>query len=147
MSTLVLDLMAWKRRFFFFQAEDGIRYLYVTGVQTCALPISGRAKAGDALAHRDRVAEREHRPATFQGDFAQRTVGIDGGWMTDRFEHRYVRGRVGVPVAVVEVVVAGRREIANCLRLLRPVDVSSDLAGVLAVDDDHLRRHDLVGAD
>src|SRR6266403_600297 len=26
--------------FFFFQAEDGIRYLYVTGVQTCALPIS-----------------------------------------------------------------------------------------------------------
>src|SRR5204862_2814683 len=26
---------------FFFQAEDGIRGLYVTGVQTCALPISG----------------------------------------------------------------------------------------------------------
>src|SRR2546421_7004471 len=25
---------------FFFQAEDGIRYLIVTGVQTCALPIS-----------------------------------------------------------------------------------------------------------
>src|SRR2546428_11538149 len=28
--------------FFFFQAEDGIRYLIVTGVQTCALPISIR---------------------------------------------------------------------------------------------------------
>src|SRR5690349_24428234 len=27
--------------FFFFQAEDGIRDLYVTGVKTCALPISG----------------------------------------------------------------------------------------------------------
>src|SRR5438874_8281089 len=26
-------------RSFFFQAEDGIRDLYVTGVQTCALPI------------------------------------------------------------------------------------------------------------
>ena len=25
--------------FFFFQAEDGIRDLIVTGVQTCALPI------------------------------------------------------------------------------------------------------------
>src|SRR5256885_2728215 len=25
--------------FFFFQAEDGIRYYKVTGVQTCALPI------------------------------------------------------------------------------------------------------------
>src|SRR5206468_8058454 len=29
--------------FFFFQAEDGIRDLIVTGVQTCALPISGNA--------------------------------------------------------------------------------------------------------
>ena len=26
--------------FFFFQAEDGIRDIGVTGVQTCALPIS-----------------------------------------------------------------------------------------------------------
>src|SRR5690606_39750801 len=26
-------------RFFFFQAEDGIRAFHVTGVQTCALPI------------------------------------------------------------------------------------------------------------
>src|SRR5690349_23805276 len=30
----------WTVGYFFFQAEDGIRYLYVTGVQTCALPIS-----------------------------------------------------------------------------------------------------------
>src|SRR3954462_4569275 len=29
--------------FFFFQAEDGIRDYRVTGVQTCALPISSRA--------------------------------------------------------------------------------------------------------
>src|SRR5690606_40717191 len=28
--------------FFFFQAEDGIRAFHVTGVQTCALPISYR---------------------------------------------------------------------------------------------------------
>src|SRR2546427_6902973 len=28
--------------FFFFQAEDGIRDLTVTGVQTCALPICGK---------------------------------------------------------------------------------------------------------
>src|SRR2546428_664268 len=42
--------------FFFFQAEDGIRDLIVTGVQTCALPISfssersetpGASEAGD----------------------------------------------------------------------------------------------------
>src|SRR3712207_9337868 len=29
-----------RRRVFFFQAEDGIRDIGVTGVQTCALPIS-----------------------------------------------------------------------------------------------------------
>src|SRR6266436_7504035 len=29
--------------FFFFQAEDGIRDVAVTGVQTCALPIFGQA--------------------------------------------------------------------------------------------------------
>src|SRR5256886_578558 len=32
--------------FFFFQAEDGIRDLTVTGVQTCALPIYRRALGG-----------------------------------------------------------------------------------------------------
>src|SRR5437016_10559481 len=36
--------------FFFFQAEDGIRDWSVTGVQTCALPISVRA-ARDAFAN------------------------------------------------------------------------------------------------
>src|SRR5262249_56999539 len=34
--------------FFFFQAEDGIRYWSVTGVQTCALPIS-QAVVSDLL--------------------------------------------------------------------------------------------------
>src|SRR5258708_23983905 len=34
---------------FFFQAEDGIRDDLVTGVQTCALPISPRSSIGDAL--------------------------------------------------------------------------------------------------
>src|SRR6476660_3249775 len=36
--------------FFFFQAEDGIRADLVTGVQTCALPISGRV-------HNDKLVE------------------------------------------------------------------------------------------
>src|SRR5256886_5715512 len=39
-----------KRSFFFFQAEDGIRDLTVTGVQTCALPIFGLYKY--KLAHK-----------------------------------------------------------------------------------------------
>src|SRR5574340_1110619 len=35
-------------RFFFFQAEDGIRALLVTGVQTCALPISTTGRLAGA---------------------------------------------------------------------------------------------------
>src|SRR2546427_6771073 len=37
--------------FFFFQAEDGIRDLTVTGVQTCALPISWRGQPSPLTAH------------------------------------------------------------------------------------------------
>src|SRR3989449_4417330 len=36
--------------FFFFQAEDGIRDVAVTGVQTCALPISNRNALEECLA-------------------------------------------------------------------------------------------------
>src|SRR5439155_15823649 len=35
--------------FFFFQAEDGIRYGHVTGVQTCALPICARLLTSASL--------------------------------------------------------------------------------------------------
>src|SRR3989475_8343897 len=38
----------WLSIFFFFQAEDGIRDLTVTGVQTCALPISYQGLANMA---------------------------------------------------------------------------------------------------
>src|SRR3989475_8965089 len=47
-------IQRWSILFFFFQAEDGIRDLTVTGVQTCALPISLRAE-GCAVSRR-RVA-------------------------------------------------------------------------------------------
>src|SRR2546427_13147626 len=40
--------------FFFFQAEDGIRDLTVTGVQTCALPISAGGAKRVAWAGNDR---------------------------------------------------------------------------------------------
>src|SRR5256884_1949574 len=39
--------------FFFFQAEDGIRDVAVTGVQTCALPISEAQKLGGQAAFID----------------------------------------------------------------------------------------------
>src|SRR3712207_2297291 len=37
--------------FFFFQAEDGIRDIGVTGVQTCALPISGVGVPDSRVVH------------------------------------------------------------------------------------------------
>src|SRR5256884_2075055 len=39
--------MTWQ--FFFFQAEDGIRVVAVTGVQTCALPIYARLDDGSRV--------------------------------------------------------------------------------------------------
>src|SRR5438067_9842992 len=39
--------------FFFFQAEDGIRDRNVTGVQTCALPISAEEKSKTTLTDAD----------------------------------------------------------------------------------------------
>src|SRR3712207_8063830 len=43
---------------FFFQAEDGIRDIGVTGVQTCALPICLGSDAAVALDHVVLVADR-----------------------------------------------------------------------------------------
>src|SRR5690606_39790080 len=39
---MIYTMLMWlMMNIFFFQAEDGIRDFHVTGVQTCALPISG----------------------------------------------------------------------------------------------------------
>src|SRR5690606_39828690 len=46
---------------FFFQAEDGIRDFHVTGVQTCALPISWMDGPCFASFSRERRIERDTR--------------------------------------------------------------------------------------
>src|SRR5215467_11952370 len=59
--------------FFFFQAEDGIRDYKVTGVQTCALPISHAGAARSGQRHDRRAGgpcERGRRPAA---------LGMTGG--------------------------------------------------------------------
>src|SRR2546425_5469612 len=73
--------------FFFFQAEDGIRYKLVTGVQTCALPISCPAAAVDEGAnHPQLLGEDEERrergragEGAEQADGSARTRSRDGG--------------------------------------------------------------------
>src|SRR5438445_6206224 len=66
--------------FFFFQAEDGIRDIGVTGVQTCALPISGRRGARDRGAAR-RVAlwRRDRAAAVVPAGVVRRAARVDGG--------------------------------------------------------------------
>src|SRR2546422_1461944 len=57
--------------FFFFQAEDGIRDVAVTGVQTCALPISLDSAAGQDEVHRVAVPDQPgqtDRAQVEQGD-------------------------------------------------------------------------------
>src|SRR5690349_21894959 len=56
---------------FFFQAEDGIRDLYVTGVQTCALPIS--PGLGGARPH----ARRHRRRRSVAGVLPRARAGGD----------------------------------------------------------------------
>ena len=59
--------------FFFFQAEDGIRDWSVTGVQTCALPISqqkmGRIKSRGAAATRNGQYKKRSAAATRNGQY------------------------------------------------------------------------------
>src|SRR2546430_10646994 len=68
MSSTV-EHMTWL--FFFFQAEDGIRDLTVTGVQTCALPICDHSP--HTPWHHPALARGErHHPPTHQTGWFRR---------------------------------------------------------------------------
>src|SRR5215203_6458512 len=89
--------------FFFFQAEDGIRDIGVTGVQTCALPIydlrafeepvMARAGNDDELTLWDRIGDRGRRRNRNGVIFAV----DDKGWARDAAElhGQCVRAEVG----------------------------------------------------
>src|SRR5690349_23013336 len=71
--------------FFFFQAEDGIRDLYVTGVQTCALPIYDAIAAFRYMAqarHAGKVVVRHPRRT------AAPAIGGDGTYVVRSEERR-----------------------------------------------------------
>src|SRR2546430_4294263 len=83
--------------FFFFQAEDGIRDLTVTGVQTCALPIWNRWSIDDVC---NSCFAGQCVPCTrtwtrlraeYDYDLAWDCCGTDGRW----FHHRSEERRVG----------------------------------------------------
>src|SRR2546430_10011694 len=58
---------------FFFQAEDGIRDLTVTGVQTCALPIS----SDEPAPHADPAPRRRVAKVAADGRRAPEERGLD----------------------------------------------------------------------
>src|SRR2546422_7488349 len=67
---------------FFFQAEDGIRDVAVTGVQTCALPIST-----SPLPRRLSRARRREARAGRRGSGAGELPTGAGGWRSRRYHH------------------------------------------------------------
>src|SRR2546430_5060112 len=76
--------------FFFFQAEDGIRDLTVTGVQTCALPIYTLAGVRRAVEVGKRLREAGHEMAGIRldsGDLAYLSIEarkiLDEGGFSD----------------------------------------------------------------
>src|SRR6266536_749144 len=76
--------MAKQTAFFFFQAEDGIRDPLVTGVQTCALPIS----TADAVLRRARPRRYGSAPAPPGTRAAADKAGRTGGSIRVRWAVR-----------------------------------------------------------
>src|SRR2546426_7695032 len=120
--------------FFFFQAEDGIRDYKVTGVQTCALPISERQRRGEpgvavalrqpALQHGLAVAAAQERNLVLVevlardiDQHAEQLAVQAAQVLAERRDAEVVAGELRLqleprPGAAVEVMVLGR-EVEN----------------------------------
>src|SRR2546421_6644357 len=105
--------------FFFFQAEDGIRDLIVTGVQTCALPISRGARAYRALyAVEDRpiITGEELEKATARRDQVTNQSVVDfvlsrpGGRKFERETGRHIHDYMAI---ILDDRVQGQPPIIN----------------------------------
>src|SRR5438874_7220427 len=101
------------RRFlnFFFQAEDGIRDLYVTGVQTCALPILSRT-----------LADRRLYPAVDVAASGTRREELLADAPTVAAKQQLRRGLVGLPPEkAIDVLLAQLRRAKTNAELLAAV--------------------------
>src|SRR6478672_3779067 len=100
--------------FFFFQAEDGIRDLIVTGVQTCALPICRLRDGGLVGLELREVGGQDGAERGRVGGQQRRARGDRGGEPLDPRlgGGQHLRGAVPLAVPVVDPAdgVAGRAE-------------------------------------
>src|SRR5438874_12851524 len=92
-------------RSFFFQAEDGIRDLYVTGVQTCALPISPSGQCRPAFCEHTASAAgcfRQDGTARMEKDYDlfERTQDGSLAWRGSEIGRASCRERVKAWVVV-----------------------------------------------
>src|SRR5438105_15772015 len=96
---------------FFFQAEDGIRDPLVTGVQTCALPISRRRRAR---------GRRQPRPLTRRGRLrAHRTC---------RRHHAEIgRASCRERVEILVVAVSSKKKMSVYVSMVKLMDVLVDI--------------------
>src|SRR5688500_3922422 len=96
-------------KYFFFQAEDGIRDYKVTGVQTCALPIF------------------ERTPPELSADIVDRGIVITGGGSLLRNLDKRLREETGLPVSSAEdplsSVVLGAGKMLGEFDLLRKIAI------------------------
>src|SRR6266536_4847123 len=121
--------------FFFFQAEDGIRDPLVTGVQTCALPISwlrqttltpAQHRASRSLAAASRLGEGESQVIAVTRP-GQRCI------LDDKRAVRVARNRGIRPISTLLVPVIGwRRNLINADEAVRLVRLLGVASGALA---------------
>src|SRR5690349_23127498 len=75
---------------FFFQAEDGIRDLYVTGVQTCALPICTCGLTEPTAPATTRTTTRTPASTRVVGTARRASAAAARRWRHERSEERRV---------------------------------------------------------
>src|SRR5207249_9555849 len=111
-----LHISNWNGEFFFFQAEDGIRDRNVTGVQTCALPISldllGKARKITVTKDDTTVVEGEGNADDIKGRINQIKGEIektDSDYDREKLQERLAKLAGGV--AVIKVGAATEVEL------------------------------------
>src|SRR5206468_8553579 len=91
--------------FFFFQAEDGIRDLIVTGVQTCALPIWSRPRTSSPEHSPTQARPSTHRRGALRSE--ERRVGKE---CRSRWSPDPCKKKVGRPWPTTSQWCGGARE-------------------------------------
>src|SRR2546427_8843205 len=113
-------------RCFFFQAEDGIRDLTVTGVQTCALPISEKvAKAESELKAKPGKLGLAVRPLTQE---ERKQIETEGGLLVEQSEGP--AARAGVQAGDV-ILAFNNQPVKSVEQLRRLVDRSRGSVALL----------------